>query len=68
MSRDRSNVHDSMLEAETAVNNRISYELTKKFNKVINSPWSSNLSYEYVRIPLQSPVHLGLDHKLEHLK
>ena len=38
-----------MLGTETAANNRISYELTKKFNKVVNSSWSSNLSYEYVR-------------------
>ena len=49
MSRDMSNVHSTMLGTETAANNRISYELTKKFNKVVNSSWSSNLSYEYVR-------------------
>ncbi|MBM71528.1 MAG: hypothetical protein CL847_01920 [Crocinitomicaceae bacterium] len=28
---------------------RLSFELNKKFNKVVNSPWSSKLGYEYVR-------------------
>ncbi|MEC7653364.1 MAG: M1 family metallopeptidase [Bacteroidota bacterium] len=49
MSRDMSNVHSTMLGTETAANNRISYELKKKFKKAVNSSWSSNLSYEYVR-------------------
>ena len=36
----------SIVEAKPT--HRISFNLNRKFNKVVNSPWKSNLEYEYV--------------------
>ena len=33
---------------ETKPTHRLSFNLNRKFNKVVNSPWKSNLEYEYV--------------------
>ena len=30
--------------------NRVSFSLNRKFNKVVNSPWSSSARYEYARV------------------
>ena len=33
---------------ESKPTHRLSFNLNRKFNKVVNSPWKSNLEYEYV--------------------
>ena len=46
-SRESIKTDSTILSEQIAPNHRLSFELSRKFNKVVNSPWSSNLEYEY---------------------
>jgi len=41
---------DSNSEIEATPMNRVSFSLNRKFNKVVNSKWSSSARYEYARV------------------
>jgi hypothetical protein len=41
---------DILILDEATPMNRVSFSLNRKFNKVVNSPWSSSARYEYARV------------------